>query len=66
MGIGIKTVAKWSKELVKAHTVFWNGPVGVYEFKNSAKKTELWLSCQKTVACRRAARTSRQRASNRK
>jgi phosphoglycerate kinase len=40
MGIGIKTVAKWSKELVKAHTVFWNGPVGVYEFKNSAKSTE--------------------------
>lgn len=40
MGIGPKTVEFWSKQLIKAKTVFWNGPVGVYEFEHSAQSTE--------------------------
>jgi len=39
MDIGKKTVAVWSQELKKAKTVFWNGPVGVFEFENFAKGT---------------------------
>jgi len=31
MDIGIKTVRAWEKELCKAATIYWNGPLGVYE-----------------------------------
>ena len=31
MDIGPKTVAAWSRELQKAATIYWNGPLGVYE-----------------------------------
>lgn len=38
--IGSKTVDLFSNELVKAKTVFWNGPAGVFEFKNFANGTK--------------------------
>lgn len=31
--IGPKTIAKWTEILDRANTVFWNGPVGVFEIK---------------------------------
>lgn len=37
--IGDKTIAEWSTLLKKAKTIFWNGPVGVFECKNFAKGT---------------------------
>ncbi|MBA3721315.1 MAG: phosphoglycerate kinase [Parachlamydiaceae bacterium] len=38
--IGPKTVQKFSDELKQAETIFWNGPVGVYEFPTFAKGTK--------------------------
>jgi len=40
MDIGPKTVELFSKELKKAKTIFWNGPVGVFEMSNFAKGTK--------------------------
>ena len=37
--IGPKTVALFSKELQNAKTVFWNGPMGVYEIEQFGKGT---------------------------
>lgn len=37
--IGSKTVAKFSEPLKFAGTIFWNGPVGIAEYKNFAKGT---------------------------
>lgn len=34
LDIGPKTIKLFSKYIMKAKTVFWNGPVGVSEFKN--------------------------------
>ncbi|WP_027123836.1 phosphoglycerate kinase [Mycoplasmoides pirum] len=34
MDIGEKTIELYSKQLAKAKTIFWNGPVGVFEFSN--------------------------------
>ena len=34
MDIGPKTILEWNQKLVGAKTVFWNGPVGVYEMSN--------------------------------
>lgn len=39
MDIGPKTVELFSKELEDAHTVVWNGPMGVFEFSNFAQGT---------------------------
>lgn len=39
MDIGPQTVAKWSKELQNAATVFWNGPLGVFEKLEFAEGT---------------------------
>ncbi|MGC7641059.1 phosphoglycerate kinase [Staphylococcus epidermidis] len=39
MDIGTKTVELFNKELQGAHTVVWNGPMGVFEFSNFAKGT---------------------------
>lgn len=47
MDIGKKTIADWEKKLKGAKTIFWNGPVGVFEFSHFAKGT---LSIAKTVA----------------
>ncbi|MFA7674271.1 MAG: phosphoglycerate kinase [Clostridia bacterium] len=39
MDIGPKTVAQFAKEIAKAKTIFWNGPMGVFEFENFAYGT---------------------------
>lgn len=39
MDVGPKTVSAWEKALGKAKTVFWNGPIGVFEFPNFAEGT---------------------------
>lgn len=39
MDIGPKTVELFNKELQGAHTVVWNGPMGVFEFSNFSKGT---------------------------
>ncbi len=40
LDIGPKTVAKYQAIIAKAHTVVWNGPMGVFEFKNFAHGTK--------------------------
>lgn len=37
--LGDKSIAVFEKEIKKAKTVFWNGPVGVFEIKKYAKGT---------------------------
>jgi 3-phosphoglycerate kinase len=39
MGIGAMTTEAYIAEISKAGTVFWNGPMGVFEFKNFEKST---------------------------
>lgn len=39
MDIGPKTVGQWGKELSQAATVFWNGPLGVFEMPSFAAGT---------------------------
>lgn len=39
MDIGPRTAAAWQTELARAQTIFWNGPVGVFEFPHFAKGT---------------------------
>ncbi|MBS0624773.1 MAG: phosphoglycerate kinase [Verrucomicrobia bacterium] len=39
MGIGPKTTDIWSTELQKASTIFWNGPLSVFEMPSFAKGT---------------------------
>ncbi len=39
MDIGPQTVQEWSKLLLKASTVFWNGPLGVFEMPHFAVGT---------------------------
>ncbi|XBC39119.1 MAG: phosphoglycerate kinase [Buchnera aphidicola (Nurudea shiraii)] len=40
MDFGNKTIEKMIPILQKAKTIFWNGPIGVFEFKNFRKGTE--------------------------
>jgi phosphoglycerate kinase len=40
MDIGPQTIQKWSEMLQKAATVFWNGPLGVFEMPHFAKGTQ--------------------------
>ncbi|ADC88141.1 MULTISPECIES: phosphoglycerate kinase [Staphylococcus] len=39
LDVGPKTVELFNKELQGAHTVVWNGPMGVFEFSNFAQGT---------------------------
>ncbi len=39
LDIGPKSIKLFNDELAKAKTVFWNGPVGVFEMENYAKGT---------------------------
>jgi phosphoglycerate kinase len=40
MDIGPRTCQQWEKELQTASTIFWNGPVGVYEFPKFSTGTQ--------------------------
>jgi 3-phosphoglycerate kinase len=40
MGIGEKTIELYKAEIAKAKTIFWNGPMGVFEFDKFAKSTK--------------------------
>jgi 3-phosphoglycerate kinase len=40
MGIGEKTIELYKNEIAKAKTIFWNGPMGVFEFERFAKSTK--------------------------
>lgn len=40
MDIGPETIEAWSKDFEKARTLFWNGPVGVFEFAHFARGTQ--------------------------
>ncbi|HXK72385.1 MAG: phosphoglycerate kinase [Clostridia bacterium] len=39
MDIGEKTIASFTEEILKAKTIVWNGPMGVFEFENFANGT---------------------------
>jgi phosphoglycerate kinase len=39
LDIGPKTIKYFKKEIEKAKTIFWNGPMGVFEWSNFAKGT---------------------------
>ena len=39
LDIGPKTIELYTKELLKAKTIVWNGPMGVFEFENYALGT---------------------------
>lgn len=38
--IGPETITKWKKTLEKANTIFWNGPVGIFELEPFKKGTQ--------------------------
>jgi len=40
MGIGEKSVELYEAEIERAKTIFWNGPVGVFEWENFEKSTK--------------------------
>ena len=40
MGIGEKTTELYKAEIARAKTIFWNGPVGVFEWENFEKGTK--------------------------
>lgn len=39
MDIGPKTISLWKQELAKANSIFWNGPLGVFENPSFAEGT---------------------------
>lgn len=40
LDIGVESARKFAQEIVKCKTVFWNGPMGVFEFENFAGGTK--------------------------
>ena len=49
MDIGPKTIAKFNQIIIKAKTVFWNGPMGVFEKPQFTKGTEAICKAVKTL-----------------
>ena len=49
--IGPRTVAAYSGKIATAETIFWNGPMGIFEIDAFAKGTE---EIAKSVAASRA------------
>lgn len=47
LDIGPKAIERFSEVIIKAKTILWNGPMGVFEFENFANGT---FSIAKTVA----------------
>ena len=45
LDIGPKTVGLFKKEIKKAKSIIWNGPLGVFEFKNFSKGTSEIAKC---------------------
>lgn len=53
MDIGKKTIKAFKKEIKKAHTIVWNGPVGVYEyetFKHGTNKIAKYVAKSKATS----------------
>jgi phosphoglycerate kinase len=40
LDIGVESAKKFAQEIIKCKTVFWNGPMGVFEFENFAGGTK--------------------------
>lgn len=49
LDIGPKTIEDFSDILKNAKVVFWNGPLGVYEFSNFTKGTKSILECAASI-----------------
>lgn len=49
LDIGPKTIEDFSDILKNAKVVFWNGPLGVYEFSNFTKGTKSILECASSI-----------------
>lgn len=49
LDIGPKTIEDFSDILKNAKVVFWNGPLGVYEFSNFTKGTKSILECTASI-----------------
>ena len=45
LDIGSQSIVKFTNILKDAKTVFWNGPLGVYEFSNFTNGTASILKC---------------------
>jgi phosphoglycerate kinase len=52
MDIGAKTIEQWTPVLAQAKTIFWNGPVGVFEFPSFATGTR--ALAQAIASCKSA------------
>lgn len=51
LDIGTKTIEKFKEKILKAKTIFWNGPMGVFEWENFAHGTrEIALSVAESKA----------------
>lgn len=53
LDIGIKTVELFNKYLEKSNTIFWNGPVGMYEEKPFDNGTKEICECLKKLDCKK-------------
>jgi len=51
MDVGEKTLQEWQKVLKGAQTIFWNGPLGVFEFAPFAKGTETLAAFLADLSC---------------